>query len=51
MSIDVTRKSVEEEKVIGDQKVIEVEEGPLYTQKVAVDDRMFLARVAEQGGQ
>ena len=49
MSID-ERKSPEEQKEIGDQKVIEVEHGPLYQQKVAVDDRMFLARVAEQGG-
>ena len=49
MTID-TGKSPEEEKVTGDQKVIEVESGPLYDQKVAVNERIFLARVAEQGG-
>ena len=31
---------------MGDQKVIDVDEGPIYQQKVAVDDKIFLARCA-----
>ena len=49
MTID-TKKSAEEEKVTGDQKVIEVDSGPLYDLKMAVNERIFLARVSEQGG-
>lgn len=46
MTID-TKKSAEEEKVTGDQKVIEVDSGPLYDLKMAVNERIFLARVSE----
>lgn len=48
MTID-TRKSPDPEKQLGDQKVIEAEEGPHFDQKVAVDGKVFMARIAEQG--
>ena len=39
----------EETNIIGDQKVVDVEYGPLFDQKIAVDDKIFMARVCEQG--
>ncbi len=29
--------------------MIDADEGPLYEAKIAVDDRVFMARIAEQG--
>ena len=49
LTID-TKKSAEPEREIGDQKTIDIEGGPIFDQKIAVDDRLFMARVAEQGG-
>lgn len=44
-----TDKSAEPEPDIGDQKVLDQDSGPLYKQKVDVDDKVFLARIAEVG--
>ena len=48
MTID-TSPSPEQERFLGDQKIIEVEYGPLHDMKIAVDEKIFMSRVAEMG--
>lgn len=48
MTID-TSKSPDQDRFIGDQKIIEVEYGPLHDMKIAIDEKIFMARVADLG--
>lgn len=50
LTID-TRKSPEAANtaILGDQRVVEQDDGPIFEQKVKVDDRFFMARIAESG--
>lgn len=44
-----TAPSPELDKVYGDQKTIEVEYGPLHDMKILVEEKMFMARLADLG--
>jgi len=48
MTID-TSPSPELEKVLGDQKYIDVDFGPLHDMKIEVEQAVFLARLADLG--
>mmetsp|Transcript_10781 Transcript_10781/g.13510 ORF Transcript_10781/g.13510 Transcript_10781/m.13510 type:complete len:129 (+) Transcript_10781:350-736(+) len=49
MTIDTTTPADEEKNALGDQKIVDVDYGPLYDMKILVDEKVFLSQISDLG--